>query len=171
MGRGPLDRIVGWPEAVGEAPRPGDLDQLFSLLASIQPGAWSMDRLQNEKVRRDSLALWIGQGPAVVAALLGRIILDEFHILDLATAVACRRRGLARDLLSRALGVATGQGRSQALLEIRASNQAAQQLYEEAGFVVVGSRPRYYRDGEAALLMTRPFDEVGQGAPDGESTL
>jgi ribosomal-protein-alanine N-acetyltransferase len=39
-------------------------------------------------------------------------------------------------------------------LEVRASNQPARALYARAGFVVDGRRPRYYPDGEDAVLMS-----------------
>ena len=40
------------------------------------------------------------------------------------------------------------------LLEVRASNLAAQALYARLGFERVGLRKRYYADGEDAVLMT-----------------
>ncbi|MCH2188042.1 GNAT family N-acetyltransferase [Myxococcota bacterium] len=171
MHRGPWNLVVGWPENFGPGRRPGDLEQLCALLESIQPGAWSMDRLEKEKTRPDGLAVWARRGAATVAALLGRVVVDELHILELVTAVADRRQGLAKGLLARAVELAGRQGCSRVLLELRASNQAARRLYESVGFVVVGARSRYYRDGEDALLMTCAFDDVEGGAPDGETTL
>ncbi|MDA2917807.1 ribosomal-protein-alanine N-acetyltransferase RimI, partial [Nitrospinae bacterium AH_259_B05_G02_I21] len=50
--------------------------------------------------------------------------------------------------VARALGCTT------ASLEVRLSNEAAQQLYASYGFVVAGRRARYYQDGEDALIMT-----------------
>ena len=47
-------------------------------------------------------------------------------------------------------------------LEVRMSNHTAIRLYEKCGFISVGTRARYYADGEDALLMTRNFRvEVG----------
>ena len=37
-----------------------------------------------------------------------------------------------------------------------AFNLVAQGLYEKLGFKIVGTRRSYYRDGEAALIMTTP---------------
>jgi len=40
-------------------------------------------------------------------------------------------------------------------LEVRASNETAQELYKKYGFRVVGRRPRYYSsDGEDAIIMS-----------------
>jgi ribosomal-protein-alanine N-acetyltransferase len=40
-------------------------------------------------------------------------------------------------------------------LEVRVSNSVAQNLYRKYGFVITGTRPRYYRDNdEDAHIMT-----------------
>lgn len=43
-------------------------------------------------------------------------------------------------------------------LEVRVSNVRAQKLYSGYGFEVAGVRPRYYKDGENALLMIRSLE-------------
>ena len=40
-------------------------------------------------------------------------------------------------------------------LEVRASNTAAQHLYQKFGFQSAGIRPGYYPDGESAVIMWR----------------
>ena len=62
---------------------------------------------------------------------------------------------MARALLGAALREETASGARTALLEVRSSNLAGLAFYANAGFVAVGSRPRYYADGEDAVLMTR----------------
>jgi ribosomal-protein-alanine N-acetyltransferase len=52
------------------------------------------------------------------------------------------------------VAAARGSARAELILELRASNVPARALYEQAGFVVAGRRPRYYPGGEDALLMT-----------------
>ena len=63
--------------------------------------------------------------------------------------------GAARSLLNAVLRDETASGARTALLEVRASNLAARAFYASTGFVAVGQRPRYYANGEDALLMTR----------------
>jgi [ribosomal protein S18]-alanine N-acetyltransferase len=49
---------------------------------------------------------------------------------------------------------ATAAGAQRALLEVRASNAAAIQLYEQAGFRTIAVRDRYYTNPiENALIM------------------
>lgn len=91
------------------------------------------------------------QGYGVLAALH-----DEAHLLNLCVRPACRGRGFARQLLRALLKGAAVQGMQRVVLEVRASNQAARQLYLSEGFQVVGERPGYYPDGkgrEDALVM------------------
>ena len=42
-------------------------------------------------------------------------------------------------------------------LEVRESNMPAINLYQKYGFTQVGKRPKYYRDGETALVMKKEF--------------
>jgi len=75
---------------------------------------------------------------------------DEREILNLAVDPAERRTGIARGLLADALASAPGSW----FLEVRASNAAAIQLYESAGFQIAGRRSGYYREpAEEAIVM------------------
>ena len=48
----------------------------------------------------------------------------------------------------------TARGATECFLEVRVSNGAAQSLYRQRGFAVVGRRPRYYSlPTEDALVM------------------
>jgi [ribosomal protein S18]-alanine N-acetyltransferase len=83
------------------------------------------------------------------------LILDEAHIATIAVHPECRRMGVGRDLLAAAMQASIRRGAISAALEVRAGNLAAQNLYCEFGFDVVGRRHGYYKDnGEDALLMS-----------------
>ncbi|NOZ06882.1 MAG: ribosomal protein S18-alanine N-acetyltransferase [Chloroflexi bacterium] len=80
---------------------------------------------------------------------------DEAHISTIAIHPSYRRRGFARKLMLHMLDEAIRLGAHLVTLEVRVSNVAAQQLYAEMDFVVVGKRKRYYQDNrEDALIMT-----------------
>ena len=87
-------------------------------------------------------------------------ILDEGAIHNIAVSPACQRRGLARALLAQVLDIFTRDGANRALLEVRASNTAAQRLYGSFGFERNGVRKNYYPSHgarEDALLMSKPL--------------
>ncbi len=78
------------------------------------------------------------------AFLLAWQAADEFDVIALGTAVAARRKGLARALVAHMLCCAEQRGIRRVLLEARASNAAAIQLYRSFGFVVGRTREDYY---------------------------
>ncbi len=92
---------------------------------------------------------------SVVGYLGFWLIADEAHISTLAVHPLHRRRGIGEQLLREALQMAIAKGAEIVTLEVRASNQAALELYEKFDFEVVGKRAGYYRDNrEDAVLMT-----------------
>lgn len=86
------------------------------------------------------------------------LVADEAHINTLAVHPDWRQRGIGEQLLVAMLQKARALNALTATLEVRASNVIAQRLYQRYGFQEVGRRPRYYRDGEDALLMTARLD-------------
>ena len=82
------------------------------------------------------------------------VVFEELHIMNLAVRPELRRRGIARELVREALALATVHGARIALLEVRASNIAAQALYEGFGFQRKGVRRGYYEHpNEDAVIM------------------
>lgn len=82
----------------------------------------------------------------------------EAHVLNICVAPAARRRGVAWALLESLLEVAVEAGAETAFLEVRASNEGAITLYEQANFQCVGQRKDYYPapfGREDAVVMAR----------------
>jgi ribosomal-protein-alanine N-acetyltransferase len=83
------------------------------------------------------------------------IMLDEAHITTIALRSAWRGRGLGELLLASLIELATGIGSQRITLEVRVSNDTAQNLYRKYGFHHEGTRPRYYSDNnEDAHIMS-----------------
>ena len=90
-----------------------------------------------------------------------RITAGELHINNIAVRPHARRGGVASELLSRALHAAIERGTDTAVLEVRAANTTAQQLYRRHGFRVVGRRHNYYKEPpDDALLMTADLKTI-----------
>lgn len=70
-----------------------------------------------------------------------------------------RRTGIATQLLSAVVRLATADGADRLLLEVREDNTEALAFYETRGFAEIDRRPRYYRDGSTAVVMLRPLTE------------
>jgi ribosomal-protein-alanine N-acetyltransferase len=117
-----------------------------AFLSEIQ-FTWSWFRLAGEAGPDGRLA-------RVDAFLIGWVMPDDMHVLNVAVAPEARRRGLARRLLLEALEGFAERGGGLASLEVRPSNVAARRLYEALGFRKAGLRKNYYRgDHEDALVM------------------
>lgn len=89
----------------------------------------------------------------VVGYIIYWIAGPEFHILNVAVHPEVRRRGVARLLMNRCIADAIAHRAEFVALEVRASNTAAKTLYRSYGFVTIGTRPRYYKNGEDADVM------------------
>lgn len=80
---------------------------------------------------------------------------DSAEIESLAVSTSWRRRGLGREICNQLFAWARGHGATQAFLEVRVSNGAAQALYRSLGFQEAGIRRGYYQEpDEDALVMT-----------------
>ncbi|MDC8448597.1 MAG: ribosomal protein S18-alanine N-acetyltransferase [Nitrospira sp.] len=82
------------------------------------------------------------------------IVFEELRLMNLAVRESMRRRGIGGMLVTAALRLGLEQSATRAILEVRASNDAARSLYTRIGFVQIGSRLRYYTNPiEDAVLM------------------
>lgn len=87
------------------------------------------------------------------------LTLDEAHIVTIAVRESHRGRGIGELLLIAAIALATINDREVVTLEVRASNQTAQALYEKYSFRKVGVRQGYYSDNheDAVMMTTEPI--------------
>jgi [ribosomal protein S18]-alanine N-acetyltransferase len=82
------------------------------------------------------------------------IVFEELRLMNLAVCESRRRQGLARRLVIEALRTGLSQAATRAVLEVRASNDAALALYRQLGFAPVSTRRQYYTNPiEDAVLM------------------
>ena len=117
---------------------------------------WPERSLRFEVTDNPAARCWVAELDGCLAGMLILwMIVDEAHIATVATHPDYRRQGIASNVLVEALKSAYVEGARSALLEVRAGNQAAQEMYRKFGFEVVGRRERYYKDNhEDAVLMT-----------------
>ena len=133
------------------------LDAVHAIERVSQPHPWSHGMFAD--CLKAGYSGWVLQDIAqeVLAFALSSLAMDEAHLLNLAVSPHVRRTGLGRRLLEHVLAQARHAEARCMLLEVRASNRNAIQLYCEAGFEVLARRPRYYpaRAGqrEDALVM------------------
>lgn len=83
-------------------------------------------------------------------------------LMRIATAPAARRTGVATVLLDDVLTRARSAGADRMLLEVSDANPGAVAFYTARRFTPINVRPRYYRDGSAALVLQRDLEPAGE---------
>jgi ribosomal-protein-alanine N-acetyltransferase len=83
------------------------------------------------------------------------MMMKEAHIIAIGVKDDYRRLGIGEGLLIATIELAQILNANVVTLEVRASNEIAQELYKKYSFRVVGRRLRYYSsDGEDAIIMS-----------------
>lgn len=138
-------------------PHFSDLQAVAELEAMVFPDPWPQALFATEVGQPDRFQRLVFSPSGELAAYLFACWqVDELHILKVATHPRFQGMGLATALLTVAkeeVELRRGVG---LILEVRISNRRAIELYRHLGYQIVGRRPRYYQNGEDALVMTRP---------------
>lgn len=110
-----------------------------------------------ESAARGEMAAWVAEDARGIAGfLVARLLVQETEILNLAVRPDARRRGVGSKLLSEAADWSKIVRAERILLEVRASNLAAQRFYEGHGFGRAGRRLGYYTNPrEDAVVLQR----------------
>jgi ribosomal-protein-alanine N-acetyltransferase len=121
----------------------------------VNPHPWSHGLFAGELRMPSSRAWVVARARTRVVGFGGLMtVLDEGHITNVAVDPEFHRRHVATRMLLVLASEAVDRGVVDLTLEVRASNRAAQRLYQRFGFAPGGIRRRYYQDnGEDALVM------------------
>ena len=141
-----------------EPMRERDLMEVVEIEESSGLNRWGYDAYRRELFTNQNSVMIVARnlisGPAVIGFFAGWTVEDELHVNNVAAHRDYRRMGIGRSLMEAAIDEARGRGVAQVLLEVRASNESAQQMYRNLGFCFVGRRRDYYRlPTEDALVM------------------
>lgn len=153
--------------AVARIPRADDLEVTISPMRrrhlrnvlrieqQVYPRPWSLGLFMSELGYGGSRAYVVARVGSTVVGYGGlMLVTDDGHITTLAVDPAWHRHKLGTRILHRLATVAVQRGACNLTLEVRASNQAAQELYRAFGFAPAGIRKGYYVEtNEDAIIM------------------
>ena len=120
---------------------------------------WSERSVASEL--NNQLAYWlVAVDGDVVAGYIGsQTVMDETDMMNVAIHPDYRRKGIAEMLVNALVEALKERGSRCLTLEVRASNEPAQMLYEKLGFSQIGRRPNYYRNPrEDALILRKEWE-------------
>ena len=132
-----------------------DLNAIHRLEVDCFPAPWRREFFESELRGEARLSLVARRGRSVIGYVFAMWFFDEMHVNKIAVAESERRKGIADALMDRCLEFAQANGVTTISLEVRQSNRGAQAFYEHLDFEPMYVRPRYYPDGEAAVVMVR----------------
>jgi [ribosomal protein S18]-alanine N-acetyltransferase len=137
----------------------------LEVVAGLEPvlfsdDAWSPEVLWSELAGvPDSRTYLVAEADGEVVGYGGLWAHGEVaDVQTVAVAPHAQRQGTGARLLAALLGDAESRGVGEVVLEVRADNAAALELYHAAGFERVGVRRGYYAHGrvDALVLRRRP---------------
>ena len=136
-------------------------------LARIEPlektlfglSAWPMDTYQQELSDNPYSHYAVMEIEGEIVGYCGYMALYEnADILTIGVSKKHQQHGYGRMMMDWMLHEAKQAGAKSMSLEVRKSNLPAITLYHRCGFSEVAIRPRYYQDGEDALLMIKRLE-------------
>jgi ribosomal protein S18 acetylase RimI-like enzyme len=144
-----------------------DLDSLVEMENLLFVG----DRISRRQFRylltkANSIVLKAEQEGSVAGymILLKRRNSTVLRVYSIGVVPSCRKRGIARALMSYAENCGRDHGYTQLSLEVCEKNESAVQLYKNAGFCLVSIKMNYYEDGCDALHMVKTLIAEGTAA-------
>lgn len=131
-----------------------DCPEILNIENACFSDPWSEDYFLRELRNPLCTILAAFDGDTAAAFINVWYVAGELTINNIAVIESYRRRGIAERLINAAFTLYPQT--ELALLEVRASNTAAQKLYKKLDFIQTGIRKSYYSDPtEDALLMTK----------------
>ncbi len=151
-----------------------DLHHIMQIESAVfATDAWSEFMMRDELASENThyvVATALG-APDIVqgyAGLMAPPRATEADVQTIAVSPDVRRMGLGRVLMHSLIRTAGAVGVREVFLEVRADNDAAQELYLSLGFESIGVRPGYYQpDNVDAVVMKLELVRTGSavGAP------
>jgi ribosomal-protein-alanine N-acetyltransferase len=127
-----------------------DIDRIVAVMAvAFDPvfgEAWTRRQVEDALLTGLCHYSLIGDLERTNGFYLSRHVSGEEELLLIAVMPVLRGQGLGKQLLKRFIADARIRGATRLLLEMRADNPAGS-LYRSHGFVPIGKRPNYYRNG------------------------
>jgi ribosomal-protein-alanine N-acetyltransferase len=136
-----------------------DLERVLAIAASLREAPhWPLEAYraaldsQGQPLR---IALVVEVSGTVAGFAIASVIAPQAELEGIAVAAEFQRGGAGRCLLDALTQEIKKNCAEEFLLEVRASNRPALELYRSQGFAETGLRPRYYSDPvEDAVLMS-----------------
>ncbi len=128
-----------------------DLEAIYPLENELFIDSWGSSQYESHLLAGKPILL-LKECGFVIGYLVYTVMCDECEIYKIALNRRFQGQGFAQELLERLIEEVSSDV-TMVYLEVRKSNNRAQRFYRKSGFVEIGKRKKYYRNGEDAILM------------------
>lgn len=132
-----------------------DLAAVHRIEKESFPAPWRREFFESELTADWRYCRVAKRNGQLLGYLFAMWLFDEMHVNKIAVVASERRQGIADALMADCFAFARLRGIKTISLEVRQSNAGAQDFYRHLDFESSYVRPRYYPDGEAAVVMTK----------------
>ncbi|MBO5949236.1 MAG: ribosomal protein S18-alanine N-acetyltransferase [Fibrobacteraceae bacterium] len=134
-----------------------DVGDVLNLQANLAFLDWSLEQYKKELQASSTLSFVIQKQESVVGFALFHLLADESELLAIAVAEEFQQTGLGKILFNAGKNELQNRGAEKLFLEVRESNEKAKKFYQNLGAVFIGTRTKYYKNGESAILYRIDF--------------
>ena len=132
-----------------------DIPAVHALEQRLFPvDAWPLPMFHDELAQTDTRRYLVAEIHGGIVGYAGLMCIQPISdVQTIAVVPEQEGKGIGSALLTELIAESRRRHAQDVLLEVRADNPRAQQLYRRFGFEQIHVRPRYYRDGVDALIM------------------
>jgi ribosomal-protein-alanine N-acetyltransferase len=144
-----------------------DLPAVHALERRLFPvDAWPLQMFVDELAQPETRSYLVAEAGGAIVGYAGLMCIEPIaDVQTIAVVPEQEGRGIGSALLTELIRESRRRHAADVLLEVRADNPRAQQLYRRFGFEQIHTRPRYYRDGVDALIMRLQLHTTDSAAP------
>ncbi|WP_354170259.1 ribosomal protein S18-alanine N-acetyltransferase [Arthrobacter sp. UYEF36] len=132
-----------------------DIPAVHELECRLFPvDAWPRQMFDAELAQAETRRYLVAERAGQIVGYAGLMCIEPIaDVQTIAVVPEQEGQGIGAALLTELIRESRLRRAEDVLLEVRADNPRAQQLYRRYGFEQIHVRPRYYRDGVDALIM------------------
>lgn len=152
-----MSALLNTADATFEPMTEAQLDDVVALEQQVYDHPWTHGNFV-DSLRAGYHARVLVAGGELLGYYVAMKGVDEVHLLNITVAPTHQRQGWGRIMLDALAIWARAESAQWLWLEVRASNERAQRIYEQHGYQRVGERRHYYPAGrgrrEDAVVMS-----------------
>ena len=137
------------------------LNSCIELDQKALKGLWTKSQWERELT--DPKRICIGvidiETKKLLAICSAWIVIEELNITSIAVHPIHQRKGLGKLLISDLIKRSNSLLTNYIHLEVKDTNETAKAFYKSMGFIIVGNRSNFYKDGSDAIIFAKQLNK------------